>query len=133
MQPQVLRRPPQPAAEIPPLLEEASERVVNVIQLESKGKEKMTEPVIMPVKRVATKKAQVSKDVTEPPASMYTEEEGTSKGGKRKKKASSQRKITIKDFLLCLNEEPYDLVKDVSSQGPKLSWPQFLHLSPKTR
>ena len=30
-------------------------------------------------------------------------------------------------------EEPYNLVKDVSSQGPKLSWTQFLHLSPKMR
>ena len=39
--------------------------------------------------------------------------------------------MTIKDFLLGLKEDPYDLVKDVSNQGPKLSWPQLLHLSPK--
>ena len=37
----------------------------------------------------------------------------------------------MKDFQLGLKEESYDLVKDISSQGPKLSWPQFLHLSPK--
>ena len=104
-----------------------------MIQLECKGKEKMTEPEIMPVKRAATKKARVSEDVTRPPASMDTEEEGTSKGAKRKKRASSRRNITIKDFPLGLKEEPYDLVKDVSSQGPKLSWPQFLHLYPKMR
>ena len=77
MQPQVVRRPPQLAAEIPPLPEEAAERAVNAIQLESKGKEKMMEPEIMPVKRTAAKKARVSKDVTGPPASMDTEEEGT--------------------------------------------------------
>ena len=71
--------------------------------------------------------------MTGPPASMDTEEEGTSKGAKRKKRASSQRKITIKDFPLGSKEDPYDLVKDVSSQGTKLSWPQFLHLSPKMR
>ena len=66
-------------------------------------------------------------------ASMDTEEEGIYKGAKRKKRASSQRKITIKDFPLGSKEDPYDLVKDVSSQGPKLSWPQLLHLSPKLR
>ena len=60
-----------------------------MIQLETKGKEKMKEPKIMPIKRTTAKKAQVSKDVTGPPASMDTEEEGTSKGAKRKKRASS--------------------------------------------
>ena len=69
-----------------------------MIQLESKGKEKMTEPEIMPVKRAAATKARVSENVTGPLASMDTEEEGTSKGAKRKKRTSSQRKITIKDF-----------------------------------
>ena len=104
-----------------------------MIQLESKGKERVMEPEIIAVKRAAAKKAQFSKEVTGPPSSMDTEEEGTPKGAKRKKRTSSRRKITIKDFQLGLKEEPYDLVKDVSSQGPKLSWPQFLHLSPKMR
>ena len=63
---------------------------------------------------------------------METKDEGTSKK-KRKKRASTQRKITIKYFLLGSKEDPYDLVKDVSSQGPKLTWPQLLHLSPKMR
>ena len=61
---------------------------------------------------------------------METKEEGTSKK-KRKKRASTQRKITIKDFPLGSKEEPYDLVEDVYSQWPKLTWPQHLHLSPK--
>ena len=86
--------------------EEAGERAVNVIQLESKGKEKVAEPEIMPVKRTAAKKARVSEDASGPPASMDTEEEGTSKGAKRKKRTSSRRKITIKDFPLGWKEEP---------------------------
>ena len=130
---QVLRRPPQPVAKVPPLPEEADERAVNVIQLESKGKEKVVEPEIVAVKRTAAKKARFSEEASGPPSSMDTEEEGTSKSAKRKKRTSSQRKITIKDFQLGSKEEPYDLVKDVSSQGPKLSWPQLLHLSPKMR
>ena len=69
--------------------EEAGERAVNVIQLETKGKEKMKGPEIMLVKRATAKKARVSEDVTGPLASMDMEEEGTSKGAKRKKRASS--------------------------------------------
>ena len=86
----------------------------------------------MPIEKTRVKKAQVSKEVTGPPASMETDEEGTSKR-KRKKRASTRRKITIKDFPLGSKEEPYNLVEDVSSQGPKLTWPQLLHLSPKMR
>ena len=70
--------------------------------------------------------------MTAPSASMETEEEGTSKK-KRKMRASTQRKITIKDFFLGSKEEPYDLVEDICNQGPKLTWPQLLHLSPKMR
>ena len=72
--------------------EEASERAVNVIQLESKGKEKVTEPEIIAVKRTAAKKSQFSEEASGPPSSMDTKEEGTSKGAeraKRKKRTSS--------------------------------------------
>ena len=61
---------------------------------------------------------------------METKEEGTSKK-KRKKRASTQRKITIKDFSLGSKEEPYDLVQDICIQGPKLTWPHLLHISLK--
>ena len=69
-----------------------------MIQLESKRKEKVMEPEIIAVKRAAAKKARFNKEVTGPPSSMDTKEEGTSKGAKRKKRTSSQRQITIKDF-----------------------------------
>ena len=78
--------------------EETEEREVNVIQLESKVKEKVMEPEIITIKRTAAKKAWFSEEASGPPSSMDTEEEGTSKSAKRKKRTSSQRKITIKDF-----------------------------------
>ena len=108
-------------AEVPPLPEEADERAVNVIQLESKGKEKVVEAESVAVKRTAAKRARFSEEASGPPSSMDTEEEGTSKSAKRKKRTNSRRKITIRDFQLGMKEEPYDLVKDVSSQGPNLS------------
>ena len=46
---------------------------------------------------------------------------------KRKKRPSTKRKITIKDFPLGSNANPCNLIKDVNSQGPKLTWSQFLH------
>ena len=100
-----------------------------MIQLEAKGKEKIREPEVMPIK-----KARVSEEVTGPPASQMMEEEGTSKDAKkRKKRSSTRRKITIKDFSLGEKEGPYNLVEDVCSQGPKMTWPHLLHLSPKMR
>ena len=59
-QPQILRRPPHATATIPSLPEEAGERAVNVIHLESKGKEKVEEAEVMPVERAKTKKAWVN-------------------------------------------------------------------------
>ena len=107
----------------------AEERAINVIQLEARGKEKMKEPDVMPIK-----KARVSEEVTGPPASAMMEEEDTSKDAKKRKKISTtRRKITIKDFPLGEREEPYNMVEDVCNQGPKLTWPQLLHLSPKMR
>ena len=59
-------------AAIPPLPEVAKERAANVVQLEARGKEKMKESEMMPIK-----KARVSEEVTGPPASAMMEEEGT--------------------------------------------------------
>ena len=52
---------------------------MNVIHLESKGKEKVEEAQVMPIEREKTKKARISEEVTGPSASMEIEEEGTSK------------------------------------------------------
>lgn len=103
--------------------------MVNVICLEAKGKEKAKIPEIMKVKK---KKTQFSDKTTGPLASMETEDEAAL-SKKRKKRSSTRRKITILDFPLGSKEKPYDLVEDVSIQGPRLTWPQLLHLSPKMR
>ena len=100
VQPHILRHPPQAVAEIPPLPDEPNERAVNVIQLESKGKEKIEELELMPIKR-----AQVSEESIEPLASMEMGE-GATLGKKTKKRSSMRWKITIKDFPLGAVEEP---------------------------
>lgn len=83
---QILRRPPQAVAEIPPLPGAAGERAVNVICLEAKGKEKAKIPEIIEVKK---KKTQFSDKATGPSASMETEDEAAS--SKKRKKRSSTR------------------------------------------
>ena len=124
-----MRRPPQPAATIPSLPEVVGERAVNVIQLETKGKEKIKESEVMPVgraevpkvmdiKKAKFKKTRVSEEMSGPPASMETEEEATTSTKRKKRASATRRKITIKDFSLGSKEDPYDLVEDVSSQGP---------------
>ncbi|MCO5584204.1 hypothetical protein L7F22_038127 [Adiantum nelumboides] len=78
-QPQVLQRSeaPQPVAEIPPLLNNNGERAVNVISIEGKGKAKMIEPCVMPIK-----KARMSKEANLRRDTMETEDEaGTSHTG----------------------------------------------------
>ncbi|MCO5584637.1 hypothetical protein L7F22_038568 [Adiantum nelumboides] len=50
-----------------------------------------------------------------------------------KKKSKPRRKLTIKDFVLGESSQPYNLVYDVSVQGPKITLPQLLHLAPKVR
>ena len=63
------------------------------------------------------KKTRLSEEVTGLPASAMMEEEGTSKDAKkRKKRSSTRRKITIKDFPLGEREEPYNMIEDVYSQ-----------------
>ena len=72
---------------------------------------------------VKKKKTRFSDEATGPSASMETKDEATT-SKKRKKRSSTRRKITIQDFPLGSKEKPYNLVEDVSIQGPKLTWPQ---------
>ena len=105
-------------------------RAVHVIEMEKEkclDKGKKVVPEVMPIKKAR---------VEEKPASMMSDsdDEATRKEKKRKKKAPTvRRKIGIKDFPLGAAAEPYDLIEDVVGQGPKLSWAQLLHLSPKLR
>ncbi|MCO5604491.1 hypothetical protein L7F22_058658 [Adiantum nelumboides] len=74
---QILQRPIalQPVTEIPALPNNNVERAVNIISVEDKGKAKVREPVVMPIK-----KARVSEDASQRRESMETDNEaGTSK------------------------------------------------------
>ncbi|MCO5548479.1 hypothetical protein L7F22_001938 [Adiantum nelumboides] len=62
-----------------------------------------------------------------------TKERRKSKKTSSKKKSKPRQKIIIKDFALGESSQPYNLVDDVSVQGPKITWPQLLHLAPKVR
>ena len=76
------------------------------------------------------KKVTINEDST--PMANDDEAEGSQRQRKRKKRASQpQRKIEIKDFQQGATATPYDLVEDVSTQCPRIRWPQLLNLSPK--
>ena len=129
---QILRPPvpPQPPAQIPPL-PEVQNPVVNILELEKvkssnsgkdKAKEKLVEVDTMPVKRTRQE---------EEKAKNADEGETSREGSKNKKKRGPRRRLNIDDFLLGRSTKPYDLVEDVKSQGPRITWPQLLYLSPK--
>ena len=83
-----------------------------------KGKAKIEEVDAMGVKRAR------HSEILEKDEEMRTQGEKPSK---------PRRKIDIVDFSLGESAKPYDLVQDVSVQGPKITWPQLLHLAPKIR
>ncbi|MCO5608656.1 hypothetical protein L7F22_062870 [Adiantum nelumboides] len=140
-QPQQPPPPPSPIAPIPPLpIPEI--RYVNVINLDAKvkveeeekgkslpkdkGKAKVEDVDAMPIKRARQEEA----------AMCETRERRKSKeNGENisKKKSKPRQKLTIKDFALGESSQPYNLVDDVSVQGPNITWPQLLHLAPKVR
>ncbi|MCO5601674.1 hypothetical protein L7F22_055797 [Adiantum nelumboides] len=112
---------PQPTTEVPPLPHDGVERAMNVISCEDKGEEKIMEAEAMPGKQAA---------VAKEPRQMTTNDGANKKEKKRKKKANmSRRKIGIINFPV--KSKPQDLIEEVQRQEPKLTWPQFLHLSPR--
>ncbi|MCO5601685.1 hypothetical protein L7F22_055808 [Adiantum nelumboides] len=133
--------PPSPIAPIPPL-PIPENRVVNVISLDAKvkakeeergkslpkdkGKAKEEDVDVMPIKRARQEEVAMS----ETGERRKSKENGENSS---KKKSKPRRKITIKDFALGESSQPYNLVDDVSVQGPKITWPQLLHLAPKVR
>ncbi|MCO5612424.1 hypothetical protein L7F22_066691 [Adiantum nelumboides] len=88
-----------------------------------KGKEKKQEEVdAMPIKRARQEETTDSEADTR----RKTKESAESSKNKNTK---PRQKLTIQDFALGESSQPYDLVDDVSMQGPKISWPQLLYLS----
>ncbi|MCO5612756.1 hypothetical protein L7F22_067026 [Adiantum nelumboides] len=133
--------PPSPIAPIPPL-PIPENRAVNVISLDAKvkleeeekgkslpknkGKAKVEDVDAMPIKRARQEEVAMS----EIGGRRKSKENGKSSS---KKKSKPRRKLTIKDFALGESSQPYNLVDDVTVQGPKITWPQLLHLAPKVR
>ncbi|MCO5580281.1 hypothetical protein L7F22_034147 [Adiantum nelumboides] len=141
------QQPLPPPAPIPPLSPVPKNRAVSIISLDTKGKAKVEEEEVslpkgkgkgkgkekkqeevdaMPIKRARQEEIADSEADTR----RKTKESAESS---KKKKTKPRQKLTIKDFSLGESSQPYDLVDDVSMQGPKISWPQLLYLSLKVR
>ena len=128
--------PPPPQAPIPPLPPAPpNNQTVSAISLEGKGKMKVEEGI----KGMTKGKAKLEevdamgvKRARHAEASQRDEKMKT-KGESSKRPSKPRRKINIVDFSLGECAKPYDLVQDVSMQGPKITWPQLLHLAPKVR
>ncbi|KAH7297275.1 hypothetical protein KP509_26G063100 [Ceratopteris richardii] len=54
-------------------------------------------------------------------------------GEANKRKRRRRRKIMMEDFPLGKGIKPYDLIEDISTQKPNITWPQLVQLSSKTR
>ena len=102
--------------------------MLSLEEAKDKGKGKLLEADTMPVKRARREDPDPS-DVEERRGGSKTKENGESS----KRKSRPRRYLNIEDFLLGKGSEPYDLVTDVGMQGPKITWPQLLHLAPKVR
>ncbi|MCO5568364.1 hypothetical protein L7F22_022063 [Adiantum nelumboides] len=59
--------------------------------------------------------------------------EDEAESSKKKKSRRPRRVIGIDDFPLGKNLEPYDMVEDLKSQRPNITWPQLMHLSSSIR
>ncbi|MCO5568794.1 hypothetical protein L7F22_022494 [Adiantum nelumboides] len=133
--PTILRRPPPPPrsmAAAPPVPEQPEERGVNIIKLEEPG-----ELNIMPVikrTRVQERDEEMKSDTSEEPKKGKKKaKEDEAESSKKKKSRQPRWVIGIDDFLLGKNLEPYDMVEDLKSQRPNITWPQLMHLSSSIR
>lgn len=93
---------------------------MNVISFEHSkdvGKGKLFKADAMPVKRARRE------EVEESDAEDQGRNKTKGEGEKSKQKGRPRRHIGIEDFLLGKGSEPYSLIEDVSSQGPKITCP----------
>ncbi|KAH7425235.1 hypothetical protein KP509_11G045600 [Ceratopteris richardii] len=131
-----VRRPPQYAQEqqqqqanIPPVpMAQGDQRQVNVLELTEEQETMDT----MPIKRTRVQDKDRSQDED---SSMGTQiKKGkVAEGETNKRRRRPRRKIKMEDFPLGKGIEPYDLIEDISTQKPNITWPQLLQLSSKTR
>ncbi|KAH7296706.1 hypothetical protein KP509_26G035400 [Ceratopteris richardii] len=131
-----IRRPPQYAQEqqqpqenIPPVpMAQGDQRQVNVLELTEEQETMDT----MPIKRTRVQDKDRSQD-KDSSMGTQTKKGKVAEGETSKRRTRPQRKITMEDFPLGKGIEPYDLIEDISTQKPNITWPQLLQLSSKTR
>ncbi|KAH7428075.1 hypothetical protein KP509_10G074400 [Ceratopteris richardii] len=131
-----VRRPPQYAQEqqqqqanIPPIpMAQGDQRQVNVLEL-TEEQETMD---MMPIKRTRVQDRERSQD-EDSSMGTQTKKGRVGEGEASKRKRRPRRKIMMEDFPLGKGIEPYDLIEDISTQKPNITWPQLLQLSSKTR
>ncbi|MCO5561647.1 hypothetical protein L7F22_015268 [Adiantum nelumboides] len=129
--PTILRRPPpppQPMAAVPPMPEQPEEQGVNIIKLEE-PEELNVMPAIKRTRAQERDEEMKSDTSDEPKKGKKKVKEDEAESSKKKKSRQPQRVIGIDDFPLGKNLEPYDMVEDLKSQRPNITWPQLMHLS----
>ncbi|KAH7289122.1 hypothetical protein KP509_31G059100, partial [Ceratopteris richardii] len=119
----------QPQANIPPVpMAQGDQRQVNVLELTEEQETMDT----IPIKRTRVQDRDRSQD-EDSSMSTQTKKGRVAEGEASKRKRRPRRKITMEDFPLGKGIEPYDLIEDISTQKPNITWPQLLQLSSKTR
>ncbi|MCO5612308.1 hypothetical protein L7F22_066573 [Adiantum nelumboides] len=124
--------PPQPMATVPPVPEQPEERGVNIIKLEE-PKELNVMPAIKRTRAQERDEEMKSDTSDEPKKGKKKAKEDEAESSKKKKSRQPRRVIGIDDFPLGKNLEPYDMVEDLKSQRPNITWPQLMHLSSSIR
>ncbi|MCO5593275.1 hypothetical protein L7F22_047283 [Adiantum nelumboides] len=133
--PTILRRPPpppQPMATVPPVPKQPKEQGVNIIKLEE-PKELNVMPAIKRTRAQERDEEMKCDTSDEPKKGKKKVKEDEAKSSKKKKSRRPRRVIGIDDFPLGKNLEPYDMVEDLKSQRPNITWPQLMHLSSSIR
>ncbi|KAH7432177.1 hypothetical protein KP509_07G011900 [Ceratopteris richardii] len=116
-------------ANIPPLpMAQGDQRQVNVLELIEEQETMDT----MPIKRTRVQDKDRSQD-EDSSMGTQTKKGKVAEGETSKRRRRPRRKITMEDFPLGKGIEPYDLIEDISTQKPNITWPQLLQLSSKTR
>ena len=87
---------------------------------------------VVPIKRTrATHKGkEVEGESSNPQIKKKTKESKMENPSKRRR---SRRKINMEDMPMGKGVEPFDLKQELITNGPRITWPQLLQLSPKIR
>lgn len=130
----ILQRPQQ-FASIPPVPQGSEERGVNIIQLEDFDQSSEEINIMPAIKRTRGQNREEDMQSEDTDGGKKDKKKQKDEVGEssKKKKRRPRRTITMEDFPLGKDLEPYDLLRDLQTQKPNISWPQLMHLSSKIR